>query len=743
MEKKVYWDQDNDPATPDELIHRSGIAFELYDSNNNKLATLITDEDGMIEYRLEAGDYYLIESTPEGDYEIDKDQVTTDSQSTENYIDADGKIHIRVEQSKINTFFTEENSVRNETSKGRFYLTKKTYTNNAQSYSIGLEGAQYTLEKLVDGEWRYCVNGKPVEGTVSGETYPAGSVFTVDEARGYESGLLDTGTYRVTEVTAPKSISNGSEDVTFIIDPTPITFEIKARTTVELEQYDGILRTLQIKKTADALNGNKVLANVTFELFAYDENAESHKGTSMGERTTNGNGVAEWKYLNPGKYILEEKSAPTGYAPVTVEIELENSRSYVDVVQTETVVNKSTHGRIVIKKTDKNGATLNGAEFTIYGKNDVVQDIVKIETDGIGTSNLLPTGTYRVVETKAPDGYSLDERLEPLEKEVVVSGNQNPGNNFVGVNPTAVAGYTDLVIFQNKKVADIAGFKSSIDKNVKLEESVSGFEKTAQSDKSLMYEDVTADFRISGLTDGNNELPAEKFVVTDESLAFQSLAKGADAGVDNNYSDYKSGEALTAQDYVMNFVRLYKSVNKDGSKVTATVKAKTGGSWQDVKTEELSELEDTEYVTIMLPENSTGFQIVYNHVGTGFSAGDIEVNVTFKQRPSDETMPDIRRIVNTAVLEWEDTAKDRDGQPDHNKGTVPAEAAVKFLQYDAELPTLELVNNITNVPDKGRFYGGDNIAYETVGGVTEPSAEPLELPVMGISLPAYTTLDTS
>ena len=61
MKKTVKW---GDGTIPGE-----NIIFNLFSSSDNKhLATLKTDDNGIISYRLPAGDYYLVEDMSDGNY---------------------------------------------------------------------------------------------------------------------------------------------------------------------------------------------------------------------------------------------------------------------------------------------------------------------------------------------------------------------------------------------------------------------------------------------------------------------------------------------------------------------------------------------------------------------------------------------------------------------------------------------------------------------------------------------------
>lgn len=763
LDKTVTWDNTAG------YVAGSDITFDLYqvkqDGTRTHLAELTTDDNGRISYRMEAGDYVLVERMTE-DYSRDSSQYGEDTDGDGNYIDSEGNIHIRVEASVINEVFTGTNAVNNIPNYGRFQLMKKTKTSEEDQTGIGLSGAQYTLEKYNEetGTWEYV--GGSEEASIFNVTEDLINGVSVTGA--YLSGHMTPGKYRVTEVTAPNSQQN-SDGVTvnFTVDPTPIEFTITAGTTAEMEQWDGILRTLRVSKTTDEKNGSQPLSGVTFELWTWKDASEEGLETDYDKaaahadtlvetaKTTGADGVVAWQNLEPGRYVLLETDAPEGYVRTAQVVEVKESTSYLDVTYDLNVVNESNMGRIIIQKTDEEGNVIcdeDGltAVFAIYDGDADLSDpectpvtTVTVSGDGTGESGLLPMGDYWVVEIQAPEGYPLDDRLDQniLAKQVTVSGDQNPTVDFTGVSPTASQGYTDLVIFQNRTAGSVGTLTSSLDKDVRVENSGTSYAGTgsAHSEASLMNEAVSVWFLLSGLTDGQNDLPLTSFVVTDETMDFQGLTEGST----DAYYSYESGDALTAEDYTFDQIRLYKSVNESSTAVLATVEAKVNGQWQTVQTDiDLTNLADNGYQTVDLPEGATGFRVSYANVEAGFLAGNIEVQATFAQRPSDASAPEIRRIVNTATLSWEDTAVNHQGEASHNTGTVSDSASVTFSSYTENLPILSLHNQITSSGTAaGYYYAGDTVEFETTGTVLASSQASLRHPVMSVTLPPYTTLD--
>ncbi len=123
--------------------------------------------------------------------------------------------------------------------------------------------------------------------------------------------------------------------------------------------------------------------------------------------------------LPVGKYTLREESAPYGYkvaSDVTFEVKETAEIQKVSMKDEQAV------GKIVIEKTDKvTGKPIDGVVFEVRDKDGKVLDTLTTDKNGHAESKELPICTYNedgsfkedihytVVETKAADGYILDE----------------------------------------------------------------------------------------------------------------------------------------------------------------------------------------------------------------------------------------------------------------------------------------------------------------------------------------------
>lgn len=132
-----------------------------------------------------------------------------------------------------------------------------------------------------------------------------------------------------------------------------------------------------------------------------------NEGTTPIDSWTTTNASHEIDKLTPGKYVLVEESAPSGYIvskPVTFTVEGTSEIQKVNMEDDYTKVKIS-------KKDHLTGLNLAGAKLQLLDKEGVV---VKNWTSGLLAEdfNYLPAGTYYIHEVEAPLGYALAEDVE-------------------------------------------------------------------------------------------------------------------------------------------------------------------------------------------------------------------------------------------------------------------------------------------------------------------------------------------
>lgn len=168
--------------------------------------------------------------------------------------------------------------------------------------------------------------------------------------------------------------------------------------------FKAVVGSLKLRKTD---TGGKLLNGAVFHV----------SGNGYEQDVTVENGEITVNELPAGDYTITEKTAPNGYL-----VNVAPFKTTVVAGQTveTTITDEAPTGKISIKKSDSKGnvqgeASLEGAEYTVYGADG--QEVGKITTDKDGNGGLenLVLGTYTVKETKAPEAYDLDWNTYTVE----------------------------------------------------------------------------------------------------------------------------------------------------------------------------------------------------------------------------------------------------------------------------------------------------------------------------------------
>ena len=210
---------------------------------------------------------------------------------------------------------------------------------------------------------------------------------------------LKPGSYVVTERIAPEGYACDTKPQTIEIGTDGATYKVHF-------QNQPMCSLVILKKDAD--NGNP-LSGAQFKV-------TTSKGDVIGKNngifTTDSNGSITISYLAKDSYIVEEVKAPDGYV-----LEEQSKTIALDYGKTYTLefTNKKMTS-LVIKKVDSiSGEPLVGAKFAVEKQNG--EHVGEYTTDNTGII-LLPTldpDWYVVRETKAPEGYILDETPKTVE----------------------------------------------------------------------------------------------------------------------------------------------------------------------------------------------------------------------------------------------------------------------------------------------------------------------------------------
>ena len=718
LQKNVEWDGRTQGL--------EGVVFQFYPvsgkgvehgKDDQPADTQTTDAQGHLTTNpLKAGWYQVVEySTPQG-YQAE----------TLSY-------WVEVKNQTVNQELVAD-PVENTPIQGNFRLEKV-----AGDGTTALGGAVFEFYKK-DASGQYQL----VDGT---------NTFRVDLSGGkaiYTSGMLDPGDYMVKESSAPSQ-----DGVQYSVSGEEIQFTIRAGHTVDLTGANAVKNypqmSITLTKTGDAQNGSPVLAGAVFQLYTDAAATQPLKDPV----TTNENGVATWTGIDPGTYYIKEVTAPEGYAlsdevrKVTVpESAATSNANGALTVDAGSWVDAADEGRLLIRKTDADGTQmLSGAQFDIYGADASGQYTVKMSEqplttggDGLALSGLLPAEaggtTYRVVEVKAPDGYTLDGTFTELTQDVVVYPIHSPQYQVQGVSQ-------NVVTFVNKTVGSIGSFNPDIQKEIS-DDNEAYTTDTVSAEESLLMEPYTVNFKVSGLADGTNDLPADSFMVTDDNITLYNRNSSTD-GTSTPYV----AKAAEEGDYTIDQVVVAPASNGDaGQLVTAEVRYRTFGS-EDWQTAASGLTLDQARTVDLTGKNAVGIRIVYGNVGKGFTAEEgFTMQVTFAKREGSligSDIPEVRRITNQAVLDWSYTYLASDGTQVPVSGSQESNTVEALIPTaNRLLPQVQLTNTVINSGSGNVFYTGEELDFQ-VKAVNvqnqEGNAPDFRQPVIAVDLPGYTTLD--
>jgi uncharacterized surface anchored protein len=207
---------------------------------------------------------------------------------------------------------------------------------------------------------------------------------------------LEEGAYVITELRAPEG---------YILDSTPRPIDLKPGETTALEIYNSMKPGLRILKL-DAMT-KETLAGATFKV-------TTANGNSVGEFTTDINGVIQIEGLDAGAYIVTEMRAPDGYildsTPYPVNLEPGKTAS-IDIY------NAAKPGLRILKMDADTKEILAGATFKIAKPTGETAGEFTTDITGVIHIHDLDAGAYVITELRAPKGYLLDGTPHSVELE--------------------------------------------------------------------------------------------------------------------------------------------------------------------------------------------------------------------------------------------------------------------------------------------------------------------------------------
>lgn len=425
-------------------VIKPGATFNLYKgkgtANLDRSVTTGGSAANVILDNLDINQVYTLEETkaPEG-YILNSEPLYFQVGADGRLLDADG--NLLLEQREL--------LVPNEESKkeSSIVVTKVDPTASDTDAGAGrfLAGAEFGLFKQSgDGVWSDTPSEVKVTN-VAGQvefTGLAGGVYRVKELKAPSGYFVDpraqyefvVDDYRAQQFTWTANNNRSSLRV-FKFEPLVRGVSSDAADKVVTENKGALKRPGLVANTYDVVIP---LKGASFALFEEDETTEVAAGLTTGK-----DGLVELPAavkLDPDKvYKLKEITAPKGYVaksnPVSVKVsDYALLEGFTGLITMEVPNSKDT-GRVTVSKLSKEtGKALKGAEFTLT-KPDGTRETLTTNEVGLATFTGLTLGaTYKVEETRAPDGYRLEEDNPVLE---VSPTGDNPSFTFVRYNQRA------------------------------------------------------------------------------------------------------------------------------------------------------------------------------------------------------------------------------------------------------------------------------------------------------------------
>ena len=270
-------------------------------------------------------------------------------------------------------------------SDGNIYVTNSSYA------ATGTRS--YTFSGLLDGEFSF---REVLSASDHQSSHPVSWRFVVTDRNGKVT--VDR-TLQESDITA-----DGGDFITPRIQLTGLTGGGKLTMTVENAPNTG---TLEIRKTSD----DGKISGITFTL---EEWVPGIGYCSIGKYTTDSQGCIQIPDVKIGTTLRVTEMVPEGYVS-------ENPVQTITIqsgTNTVTFQNRPIFGNLELSKVDESDPTvkLSGAEFTVTKPNGAkvpMKEVLDQAGKGTGVYRLegLPYGRYTVQETKAPEGYELNQAI--------------------------------------------------------------------------------------------------------------------------------------------------------------------------------------------------------------------------------------------------------------------------------------------------------------------------------------------
>ena len=418
----------------------AGVKFDLKDSNGVLIGSYETDSNGVITIKeLEAGKYVITETSCEGGYVIPEEnknmavEIKTgamasvtlshvaESNVTINVQDKNthaGITGVRVEiwqqnGALVKTLVSDSTGVLNFGGLANgFYVVK--IVNEISGYTAVISETTIEVKTGVSVNFTFdfvaaggiTVNAQDADGKlIPGVAFEvktlSGTVignYTTDSTGSYVINGLDSGNYVITETSCPS-------DYNIDESTKSVTVEVKSGSSVTVTLKHTQLSELNIQ--AQVQGAHTPLQGVMIEIW-------QQNGSLVNSFTSGSDGRFVIDSLPNGFYVLKVITYPEGYTPVVSETTIEVKTG----VKVDFTFEFVSDGILKVQSVDNANAAIVGMQFSVTDLNGTPVGNYTTGADGVYTFDSLNPGWYVITETKAPDGYVINEATKEQKVEV-------------------------------------------------------------------------------------------------------------------------------------------------------------------------------------------------------------------------------------------------------------------------------------------------------------------------------------
>lgn len=447
----------------------AGAQFTLYDSSDNAVSTVESDENGLVQFtNILAGEFTIRETKAPFGYVpitgvIASVTITEAEHGTTIQLDEVMNVLIQttIEFVKNNEnnqplagatfglYDSEDELVQSQTSQSG--NGKVTFTNIGEgSYTVKEISPPYGYLTINDVIYNVTVSAEdhnetidlnPVANTLieanieyvklndKGQPLAGAEFVLLDENEDVVQTVVSAadgkvtfvdvreGEYIIREKTPPVGYNPLTSDVAAV----EITSAEHA-TTVTLSNVTNYIIKGDVEFVKVAKNSDRPLRNATFALYAADDTTFDFE---IATATSDVNGLVRFEDVEYGDYTIIEVSAPSGYYrskdTLSVSVRDEGATYQLGNFENQAMPMDIVEGTIEINKVNEFGQSLAGAKFALYNVlgNKVSEAVTN--SSGIARFVSVPEGIYTVKELVAPEKYVLSDQVE----EVTIEAGKN------------------------------------------------------------------------------------------------------------------------------------------------------------------------------------------------------------------------------------------------------------------------------------------------------------------------------